>query len=582
VKPALAALAALFALPLAALAATPARDPVVALKEQARQAAARGENQVALRRYQQVVRLAPRDFDARLRLGELYAWTHDLDHSIAAYRDLLALDPANLRAKTGLARVLRWSHRYADAQRLYAEVLEAAPQDADALEGLAHTYALAGDFPGSLALLDRALARSPGDLELLALKGTVLGWQGRFDQGLQVMQQALDSNPRSPAILRGMGDVCMWKRDFSRAVSSYRRALELDPTSVGTALDLAAAYEGAGLLDQAEDAVKGALRQAPDHRKAMEMLQRLRRRGRWSAAQWWRGGLEGLTHAGLPLALAFVLHRRRQLVRHRSPLYRIAYRILLPALSVAWIAAFLLERQTGDWLFLRAVELLVVLALALAVSSRFWEAHPGLDLGSGAVLAVGAHPDDIELGAGGLLLRLKDEGARVYGLVMSEGEKGGPERSPRAEEARLAGRRLGLHGLWVLDFADTRLRDHIPDMRAAIETKITELGVGLVLTHSFRETHGDHVAVFEAAKEAARHCSLICFETVSTPPEFVPNYFTDITSFLVGKLEAVAAHRSQADKPYMEPDAVRARAAHRGLQVGVPYAEAFWVYRWVR
>jgi LmbE family N-acetylglucosaminyl deacetylase len=103
-----------------------------------------------------------------------------------------------------------------------------------------------------------------------------------------------------------------------------------------------------------------------------------------------------------------------------------------------------------------------------------------------------------------------------------------------------------------------------------------------VITHSFREIHGDHVAVFEAAKEAARRCSLMCFETVSTPPEFVPNYFADVTAFFDDKLKAIAAHRSQGDKAYMDPELVRGRAAHRGLQVNVPYAEAFWVYRWVR
>jgi LmbE family N-acetylglucosaminyl deacetylase len=103
-----------------------------------------------------------------------------------------------------------------------------------------------------------------------------------------------------------------------------------------------------------------------------------------------------------------------------------------------------------------------------------------------------------------------------------------------------------------------------------------------VITHSFRETHGDHVAVFEAAKEAARRASLLCFETVSTPQEFVPNFFVDVTPYLARKLQAIGVHRSQGEKLYMDPEMVRGRAAHRGLQVGLPYAEAFWVYRWLR
>jgi LmbE family N-acetylglucosaminyl deacetylase len=335
-------------------------------------------------------------------------------------------------------------------------------------------------------------------------------------------------------------------------------------------------------MEEAENAVKLALRKAPDDRKALELLQKLRRERRWDIVRLWPAGLEAATHAGLPVFLTYVFHRRRHLVRYRRPLHRLLYRSVLPSLSLAWLLAFACEHATGNGLPLQLVEPFIFVSLGLAVSVRFWENGPTLNPVPSAVLAVGAHPDDIELGAGGLLRRLRGEGAKVYSLVMTQGEKGAAETRPRAEEARAAARVLDLHGVWVLDFPDTRLRDHIPDMRDAVAAKIAELGVDLVVTHSFREIHGDHVAVFEAAKEAARRCSLICFETVSTPPEFVPNCFVDITAFLADKLKAVASHRSQGSKSYMDPEMLRGRAAHRGLQVGVPYAEAFWVYRWVR
>ena len=578
----LSVLAAALALLVSALAPAADRDTVVQRKEAARLAAARGALGEAVRLYEDLVRATPRDIDARLRLGDLYARTRDLDHSVAAYRDLLALDPANLRAKMGLARVLRWSHRYADAEQLYNEVLADAPDDGDAIEGLAQTFALAGDFPGALALLDRGIALAPEDTDLLALKGTVLAWQGRLDQGLAWTERALALNPRSPGIERGLGDILMWKRNYEGAAKAYHRALELDVTSIPTALDLAAAYEAAGKTELAENVVKDALRRAPDDRKALERLQELRRGRRWDASRLWRVGLDAASHAGLPLVVAFVFYRRRRQVRRRPRLYRLTYEAVLPALALAWVIAFATEIETGSPLLLHLVEPTIFVSLALALSSRYWEAGPPVDFNGRAVLAVGAHPDDIELGAGGLLRRLKEEGARVYGMVMSEGEKGAPETSRRADEARAAARVLGLDDLWILDFPDTRLRDCIPGMRSAIEARLAELGIDLVVTHSLREIHGDHVAVFEAAKEAARRCSLMCFETVSTPPEFVPNYFADVTAFFDDKLKAIAAHRSQGDKPYMNPELVRGRAAHRGLQVNVPYAEAFWVYRWVR
>ena len=565
-----------------ALAPAAARDTVAQRKEEARLAADRGALGDAVGRYEDIVRSTPRDIDARLRLAELYVRTHDLDHSISAYRDLLTLDPANLRGKMGLARVLRWSHRYADAEQLYKEILADAPGDGDAIEGLAQTYALAGDFPSALALLDRGLSLSPEDTDLLALKGTVLAWQGRFAEGLGWTERALALKPRSASLERDLGDILMWKGDYTRAAEAYHRALELEAHSVGTALDLAAAYEAAGKTDLAENVVKDALRRAPDDRKALERLQELRRGPRQDASRPWRVGLQAASHAGLPLVLAWVFYRRRRLVRRRPRLYRLTYQTLLPGLALVWVVAFVTELAAGSQLPLQIVEPLIFASLALALLSGDWGAGPAVDINARAVLAVGAHPDDIEIGAGGLLLRLKEEGAKVYGLVMSQGEMGAPGGSRRADEARAAARVLGLDDLWILDFPDTRLRDCIPAMRDAVEAKLAELGIDLVITHSFREIHGDHVAVFEAAKEAARRCSLMCFETVSTPPEFVPNYFADVTAFFDDKIKAIAAHRSQGDKAYMDPELVRGRAAHRGLQVNVPYAEAFWVYRWVR
>ncbi|MHB8483642.1 MAG: PIG-L deacetylase family protein, partial [Nitrospiria bacterium] len=176
-----------------------------------------------------------------------------------------------------------------------------------------------------------------------------------------------------------------------------------------------------------------------------------------------------------------------------------------------------------------------------------------------------------------------EEGKRVYSLVLSQGEKGtsGPP-GLRKMEAETAATTLGLDGNWILDFPDTHLREHINGMKKAIEEKIEELGIGLVLTHSPREIHGDHLAVFEASREASRQRSLLCFETVSTPQEFVPNFFVDISPFLANKIKAIGMHKTQGNKFYMDPEIVRGRAAHRGLQAGIRYAEAFWIYRWIR
>lgn len=202
---------------------------------------------------------------------------------------------------------------------------------------------------------------------------------------------------------------------------------------------------------------------------------------------------------------------------------------------------------------------------------------------AGPVLLVGAHPDDIELGAAGTALRLADEGQKVYGLVVTQGELGSSAPiGTRQGEAEAAAALLGFENLWMYDLPDTLLRRHIPEIRDVIEAKVRELGVRAVVTHGPQEVHGDHAAVFEAAKEASRNCSLVCFESISAPKEFVPNFFVNITPYISDKISAVEVHKTQAEKFYMNPELLRGRAAHRGLQAGVQYAEAFWIYRWVQ
>jgi LmbE family N-acetylglucosaminyl deacetylase len=165
---------------------------------------------------------------------------------------------------------------------------------------------------------------------------------------------------------------------------------------------------------------------------------------------------------------------------------------------------------------------------------------------------------------------------------MTRGEKGGdPARRP--QEAERATSFIGLDGYWVLDFPDTGLGERVPALREAIEAKIREVGATLVLTHTDVDVHGDHRAVHAATREAARAVpTVLCYEDVSTSKEFVPNYFVDITDYIEPHLKAVAFHRSQDHRTYMDPQVVRGRAAHRGMQVGTSFAMAFRTLNLVR
>ncbi|WP_326561479.1 PIG-L deacetylase family protein [Micromonospora sp. NBC_01796] len=191
------------------------------------------------------------------------------------------------------------------------------------------------------------------------------------------------------------------------------------------------------------------------------------------------------------------------------------------------------------------------------------------------VLAIGAHPDDLELACGGTLLRLVDSGHEVHVLVMSHGGRGG-DGDVRAGEAESAGRFLGASGIEVLDLPDTRLARHENEMAEAIERTIRRHRPDLVFTHSGNDQHQDHRAVHLATLRAARqHPAVLCYESPSVTAEFRPSVFVDISDQLDAKVCAVATHHDQRAKPYVGERQVRGLAAFRGGQARVPVAEAF-------
>jgi LmbE family N-acetylglucosaminyl deacetylase len=260
---------------------------------------------------------------------------------------------------------------------------------------------------------------------------------------------------------------------------------------------------------------------------------------------------------------------------------------VVPAVLVLHLVARVSKPWLGTGIDLHLFDALtaVVLAVGLGMGvAALLRAEPEVrEFAGHVVLALGAHPDDVELGCAGFLLKLKAHRARVYALTFTHGEKGADRPEVRQAESARAAELLGLDGHWVLDLPDTGLSQRIPEIKAAIEAKIRELGVTVVLTHTDLDVHGDHRAVHAATREAARAVpTVLCYEDVSTPSQFEPNLYVDITSHIEGHLRACAAHRTQAHRSYMDPAVIQGRAAHRGLQKGLQYAMAFRTLNLVR
>lgn len=197
---------------------------------------------------------------------------------------------------------------------------------------------------------------------------------------------------------------------------------------------------------------------------------------------------------------------------------------------------------------------------------------------SKVVLAIGAHPDDVEIGCGGILLRHRKNGDRVSVLTLSGGELGGvaPER---IDEARRAAETLGAR-LFLRDLRDAAISEG-PETIEAIGAVIREIEPTIVYTHTLHDGHQDHRSVHRATIVAARTVpSLYCYQAPSTGIEFQPTRFVEIGEFLDLKVEAIGAYRSQVVKrPYLRESLLRATAEYWGRFAGYGFVEPLEVIR---
>lgn len=192
------------------------------------------------------------------------------------------------------------------------------------------------------------------------------------------------------------------------------------------------------------------------------------------------------------------------------------------------------------------------------------------------ILALGAHPDDIEYGCGGLLLMAAEASHEVFLNVMTEGNLN-PRVNRRAEQEKAA-RFLGAKKLFWGGFKDT----HIVASReliVAIENILAKVNPDMVLVNYPDDAHQDHKALASCAVTACRYIKRVLFYQDYTTLDFLPDTFVDITTFLEKKKQLLAFHQSQVQKEYPTGldmlENVSARASYYGFAAKVKYAEGF-------
>lgn len=194
------------------------------------------------------------------------------------------------------------------------------------------------------------------------------------------------------------------------------------------------------------------------------------------------------------------------------------------------------------------------------------------------VLAIGAHPDDVEIGCGGILWKHRENGDRVVVLTLSSGEQGGAS-SLRILESRASAKFLGAE-IRIGDLTDTKMRLE-SELIERIALVVDELQPTVVYTHTANDTHQDHRAVHDATVIAARKVrNLLCYQSPSSTTSFCPSTFVDIGDVLSKKIEMIACFESQVSKcAYLEESLIRATARYWGRFAGNGIVEPLEVIR---
>lgn len=218
------------------------------------------------------------------------------------------------------------------------------------------------------------------------------------------------------------------------------------------------------------------------------------------------------------------------------------------------------------------------------------------------VLAVGCHPDDLEIGCGGTLAKLASQGNKVTMVHVANGNKGHKQipseelKEMRRLEAQAAGRLIGAEVI-SLDVPDLAVKSDDDSLVEKLVNVIRRVKPDFIITHPPEDYMKDHMevsrAVFDASfaatvpyydkesgQEAHTKAAPIFYMDTLAGVGFLPTEYVDISDYIDVKLKMNDCHESQIKWLYEHDgidflDFVRTVSKFRGLQCGKPYAEGF-------
>ena len=218
------------------------------------------------------------------------------------------------------------------------------------------------------------------------------------------------------------------------------------------------------------------------------------------------------------------------------------------------------------------------------------------------VIVISAHPDDETLGVGGTILKHVANGDNVYWLIVTnvfENQGFSKERvESRQGEIKDVEKLLGISKTYLLDYPTMTLSSStLIKMVPEISTVFSEVKPEIIYTLNRSDAHSDHRIIFDAVMACTKSFrypfikQVLMYECISetefapvlAEKAFLPNYFVDVTNYLDRKNEIMKVFESEiGEHPFPRSlENIKALAHFRGASVGVKYAEAFQLLKYI-
>ena len=218
------------------------------------------------------------------------------------------------------------------------------------------------------------------------------------------------------------------------------------------------------------------------------------------------------------------------------------------------------------------------------------------------IVVISAHPDDEILGVGGTLLKHKKNGDKIYWLITTnifENQGFSKQRiSSRQKEIKKISEALSVEKVFMLNYPTMSLSTStLIEMVPKISKIFIEIEPEIVYCLNRSDAHSDHRITFDAVMACTKSFrypfikQVLMYECISETefapqlPEkvFIPNYFVDISSFLEEKMNLMKIYESElGNHPFPRSlKNIEALATFRGASVGVEYAEAFQLIKYI-